>query len=92
MMPLPNGSVRMPVNTSTTVKSPIFWPKRVGCMLCGERLITSEPPATAMPASPSMTACAAETMACTPLPQSRLTFIAGTDFGIPASIADTRER
>ena len=38
----------------------------------------SAPPASAKSASPSASACTAETIACAPEPQSRLTFIAGT--------------
>ena len=52
----------------------------------------SAPPASAKSASPSASACTAETTACAPDPQSRLTFIAGTVSGMPASIAATRRR
>ena len=52
----------------------------------------SAPPATANSASPRQSACAAETTACAPDPHSRLTFIAGTVSGMPASIAATRAR
>ena len=52
----------------------------------------SAPPASAKSASPSSSACTAETIACTPEPQSRLTFIAGTLSGTPASIEATRLR
>src|SRR5690606_36340869 len=52
----------------------------------------SAPPATAILASPSMISCAAVTMACMPLPQSRLSVSAGTSFGMPAVSAATRAR
>ena len=52
----------------------------------------SAPPASAKSASPSISACAAETTACAPDPQRRLTFIAGTVSGMPACIAATRLR
>jgi hypothetical protein len=58
----------------------------------GPRLIDSAPPPMATSASPSITDCAAETMAFKPLPHSRLTFIAGTSCGRPPSIAATRDR
>ncbi len=51
----------------------------------------STPPARANSASPIASDCMADTIACTPDPQSRLTFIAGTVSGTPASIAATRE-
>ena len=52
----------------------------------------SAPPASPNSASPSASDCATETIACTPEPQSRLTFIAGTLSGTPAPIAAMRER
>src|SRR6056297_3717533 len=61
-------------------------------MIKGERLIDSAPPATAKSASPNIRDCVAETMACAPDPQRRLTFMAGAASGIPASIAATRDR
>jgi hypothetical protein len=50
----------------------------------------SAPPATATSASPVAIDWAAETIACTPVPQRRLTVKAGTSWGIPAFIATTR--
>jgi hypothetical protein len=41
-------------------------------------------------ASPVAIVCAAETIACTPVPQRRLTVKAGTSLGMPAFIATTR--
>jgi hypothetical protein len=52
----------------------------------------SAPPASAKLASPSISACAAETMACAPDPHRRFTFIAGAASGTPASMAATRLR
>ena len=52
----------------------------------------SAPPASAKSASPSISACAADTIACAPDPHSRFTFIAGTESGTPACIAATRLR
>ena len=52
----------------------------------------SAPPASAKSASPMASACTAEAIACAPEPQRRLTFIAGTVSGTPASIAATRLR
>ena len=43
----------------------------------------SMPPAIALANMPSMISCAAETMACAPDPQTRLTVIAGTPTGTP---------
>src|ERR1700726_5010624 len=58
---------------STTVPSPIRWPQRMpGSQYCA-RLIDSTPPATATSQSPSLIAWAADTIACSPLPHSRLT-------------------
>ena len=51
----------------------------------------SVPPASVTAASPSLISCAAETIACRPEPQRRLSVIAGEVFGTPASIAMTRE-
>ena len=44
----------------------------------------SMPPATATSTLPSRISCAAETIACAPEPQTRLTVIAGTVTGRPA--------
>ena len=52
----------------------------------------SAPPASAKSASPRLSACTQETIACAPDPQSRLTFIAGALSGTPASIAAARLR
>ena len=52
----------------------------------------SEPPARPKSASPSISDWATETIACTPEPHSRLTFIAGVVSDTPAFIAATRLR
>ena len=52
----------------------------------------SAPPARPKSASPSISDCTTETIACAPDPHSRLTFIAGVVSGMPASIAATRLR
>src|SRR5215472_2429224 len=52
----------------------------------------SAPPATTTSASPSITICAAETIACSPDPHSRLSVNAGVSTGNPALIVATRER
>ena len=52
----------------------------------------SEPPARPNPASPSLSDCMTETMACKPDPHSLLTFMAGVLSGMPALIEATRER
>ena len=72
--------------------SPIFAPQRWSVMMKGDRLMFSAPPARPKPASPSISDCTTEMIACTPDPQSRLTFIAGTLLGMPACIAATRLR
>ena len=56
------------------------------------RLIDSAPPAKATSQSPSISACAAETMACRPEPHSRFTVNAGASTGTPAFTAMTRAR
>src|ERR1700678_967097 len=77
---------------STTAPSPIRWPQRMpGSQYCA-RLMDSAPPATATSQSPSMMDCAADTMACSPLPHSRLTVKAGVSSGSPPLIAATRDR
>ena len=58
----------------------------------GARLIDSAPPATATSQSPSMIACAAETMACIPLPHNRFRVIAGVPTSRPPFSAATRAR
>ena len=50
----------------------------------GARSMFSMPPATATSTLPSRISCAAETIACAPEPQTRLTVIAGTVTGSPA--------
>src|SRR6202162_1592222 len=50
----------------------------------------SMPPATATSMLPSAISCAAETMACAPDPQTRLTVSAGVDTGSPAWMAAWR--
>ena len=52
----------------------------------------SAPPATAMSASPRVTAWAAETIACSPEPQSRFKVSAGASCVMPAFTAATRDR
>ena len=52
----------------------------------------SAPPATAASASPSRIAWAAETIACRPLPHSRLSVSAGVSTGSPPLTAATRAR
>ena len=50
----------------------------------------SMPPATAASISPAAISCAAETIACAPEPQTRLTVMAGTSTGAPPPIAAWR--
>src|SRR3954452_11710223 len=50
----------------------------------------SAPPASTTSASPTWMAWAAETIACTPVPQRRLTVNAGASLGTPALIPTTR--
>jgi hypothetical protein len=87
-----NGSDSAPVMASTAAPSPIRWPQRMPGSQYGARLIDSAPPATATSQSPSMMACAADTMACSPLPHSRLTVKAGISTGSPPLTAATRDR
>ena len=87
-----NGSDSAPVMESMTVPSPIRWPQRMPGSQYWARLITSAPPATAASQSPSMIACAADTMACSPLPHSRFTVSAGVSTGRPPLTAATRDR
>ena len=77
MWTLSNGSDSAPVKASMAVPSPIRSPQRMPGSQYGARLIDSAPPATATSQSPSMTACEADTMACSPLPHSRFTVSAG---------------
>ena len=77
---------------STTVPSCIRCPQRMAGSQYWPRLIDSEPPATATSQSPSLIACAADTIACRPLPHSRLTVKAGVSTGRPPLTAATRLR
>ena len=86
-----NGSDSAPVTTSTATPSLIRWPQRMPGSQYGARLIDSAPPATATWQSPSMIACAAETIACIPLPHSRFTVSAGVSWFRPPFRAATRE-
>ena len=87
-----NGSVSAPTMASTTAPSPIRWPQRMpGSQYCA-RLMDSAPPATATSQSPSLIAWAADTIACSPLPHSRLTVKAGVSTGSPPLTAATRLR
>ena len=72
-----NGSVSAPTMASTTTPSCIRWPHRMPGSQYWPRLIDSAPPATATSQSPSLIACAADTIACSPLPHSRFTVNAG---------------
>ena len=87
-----NGSDSPPTTASITLPSPIRWPQRMPGSQYWPRLIDSAPPATATWASPSVMIWEAETMACSPLPQSRLTVKAGVVTGRPPLTAATRLR
>ena len=87
-----HGSESAPVRTSTATPSPIRWPQRMPGSQYGARLIDSAPPATATSQSPSMMACEAETMACSPLPHSLFTVSAGVPTSRPPLTAATRDR
>jgi hypothetical protein len=63
---------------STTVPLPIRWPQRKPGTPYWPRLIDSAPLATATSQSPSLIAWAVDTIACRPLPHSRLTVKAGS--------------
>ena len=67
------GRSARPCTGSTIVVSPIRAPQRALGIQYGPRLIDSAPPASATSASPVWIACAAETIACTPVPHRRLT-------------------
>src|SRR6266542_4200583 len=86
------GSVSAPTVASTTMPSPIRCPQRSAGTQYWPRLMLSAPPATATSASPSMTSWAAETMAWSPEPQSRLRVKAGVSAGRPPLMAATRDR
>src|SRR6266542_6639042 len=92
MWQLSNGSVSAPTIASTVPPSPIRCPQRMLGSQYWARLIDSAPPATAASASPSLMACAADTIACNPLPHSRLTLNAGVSTGRPPFTAATRPR
>ena len=77
---------------STTVPLPIRWPQRKPGTQYWPRLIDSAPPATATSQSPSLIAWAADTIACRPLPHSRLTVKAGVSTGRPPLTVATRLR
>src|SRR5215469_474035 len=77
---------------SMTAPSRIRCPHRSPGTQYWPRLIDSAPPATATSASPSAMACAAETIACSPLPHSRFTVNAGVSTGKPPLTAATRLR
>ncbi len=86
------GSVSAPTMASTTVPSCIRCPQRMaGSQYCA-RLIDSTPPATATSQSPSLMACAADTIACSPLPHSRFSVNAGVCTPSPPLTAATRPR
>src|SRR5215831_9051664 len=87
-----NGSVSAPTMASTTLPSCIRWPQRMAGSQYWPRLIDSAPPATATSQSPSLIACAADTIACSPVPHSRLRVKAGVSMPSPPSIAATRAR
>ena len=55
------------------------------------RLMLSAPPPIVQSASPSRMYCAADTIACSPLPHRRLTVIAPVSCGRPPFTAHTRE-
>ena len=87
-----NGSCSAPSIMSTSLPSPMRWPKRAAGTVYGARLMLSEPPPIAMSASPSMIVCAADTIACRPEPHRRFTVSAGVCCATPPLIAATRAR
>src|ERR1039457_4345769 len=87
-----NGSVSAPTMASTATASCMRLPERMSGSQYWARLMDSAPPATAVSASPSMMACAAEMMACSPLPHSRFTVSPGVPAGRPPLMAATRPR
>src|SRR5664279_2905270 len=86
------GSLSAETMASTTTPSPIRWPQRSPGNQYWALLIDSAPPAPATSHSPSLIVWAAETIACRPLPHSRLTVSAGVSTGRPPFTAATRER
>ena len=91
MWPWPNGSCSAPVMASITFASPIRCPQRPVGRKYAARLIDSAPAPTTQSVSPSRMCCAADTIACRPLPQRRFTVRQGVPTGSPASIAATRD-
>src|SRR5215468_9642753 len=87
-----NGSVSAPIIASTTTPSCIRWPQRMPGSQYWPRLIDSEPPATATSQSPSLIACAADTIACSPVPHSRFSVNAGVSTPSPPLTPATRAR
>src|SRR5580658_6139633 len=87
-----NGSVSAPTIASTVTPSCIRCPHRRPGSQYWPRLIDSVPPATATSQSPSRIACAADTIACSPLPHSRFSVNAGVSTGSPPLTAATRPR
>src|SRR5215813_12960207 len=87
-----NGSVSAPIIASTTTPSCIRCPQRMAGSQYWPRLIDSEPPATATSQSPSAIACAADTIACSPVPHSRFSVNAGVPTGRPPFTDATRDR
>src|SRR5690242_15044581 len=77
---------------STTVPSCIRCPQRRPGTQYWPRLIDSAPPATATSQSPSAIACAADTIACSPVPHSRFSVKAGVSTGSPPFTDTTRPR
>src|SRR5690349_22213150 len=87
-----NGSVSAPTMASTTTPSCIRCPQRRPGTQYWPRLIDSAPPATATSQSPSAMACAADTIACSPVPHSRFSVKAGVSTGSPPFTDTTRPR
>src|SRR6202046_1421996 len=77
---------------STATASCIRRPQRKAESQYWPRLIDSAPPPPAASVSPSMMACAAEMMACSPLPHSRFTVSPAVLGGRPPLMAATRPR
>src|SRR5215211_8586726 len=86
------GSVRAPTIMSEALVSPMRAPQRIAGTPYRPRLIDSTPPARVTSVSPSMTSWAAETIACSPDPHSRLRVKAGVSTGRPPLTEATRER
>src|SRR5215217_733554 len=86
------GSVRAPTIMSEALVSPMRAPQRIAGTPYRPRLIDSAPPPRATSVSPSMTSWAAETIACSPDPHSRLRVKAGVSTGRPPFTEATRDR